>query len=76
MNIVQKVLIGAIKKNPEILKFIPDYHKTKEICKHGVKKLSFEIYIHDWCKTQQTCDKAFLENGETLKSPPNCYKDQ
>ena len=22
------------------------------------------------------CDKAILENSETLKSVPNCYKDQ
>ena len=27
-------------------------------------------------KTQQTCDKAILENGRTLKSVPDCYKNQ
>ena len=26
--------------------------------------------------TQKMCDKAILENGGTLKSVPNCYKNQ
>ena len=30
--------IGTVKKNPEMLKFLPDYLKTKKICKHAVKK--------------------------------------
>ena len=38
-----KISIGAIMKNPKILKFVPDYLKTKAICKHAVKKLSFVL---------------------------------
>ena len=38
-----KISIGAIMKNPKMLKFVPDYLKTKTICKHGVKKLSFVL---------------------------------
>ena len=26
--------------------------------------------------TQHTCDKAILENNGTLKSAPDCYKNQ
>ena len=26
--------------------------------------------------TQKMCDKAILENGGTLESVPNCYKNQ
>ena len=28
-----KISIGAIMKNPEMLKFVSDYHKTKTMCK-------------------------------------------
>ena len=38
-HIHTNVNIGTVIKKPEILKFIPDHHKTKEICKHAVKKL-------------------------------------
>ena len=31
--------IGAVMKNPEMLKLIPDHLKTKKVCKHAVKKL-------------------------------------
>ena len=44
--------------------------------KHAVKKLPFLIkYVPDQNKTQQMCDKVILENGETLKSVPDCYKN-
>ena len=32
--------------------------------------------VPDQYKTQHICDKAVLENGETLKSLPDCYKNQ
>ena len=32
-------------------------------------------YVPDQYKTQ-ICDKAILENGWTLKSVPDCYKNQ
>ena len=32
------ISIGTVIKNPEILKFIPDHLKTKNMCKHAVKK--------------------------------------
>ena len=32
------IRIGTVIKNPEILKFIPDHLKTKNMCKHAVKK--------------------------------------
>ena len=33
-----KTSIGAITKNPEMLRFIPDHLKIKKVCKHAVKK--------------------------------------
>ena len=33
-------------------------------------------YVPDRYKTQQMCNKAILENGETLKSAPDCWKKQ
>ena len=53
-----------------MLKFVPDHLKTKKMCNHSVKKLTFQY------KTQQICDKAILENGGTLKYVPNCCKNQ
>ena len=47
------------------------------MCKHAVKKLPFIIiYVSDWYKTQQLCDKAVLENRGTLKCVPDYYKNQ
>ena len=46
-------------KNPEILKLVPDHLKTKKMCKHAVRKLTFLIrYIPDQYKSQQMCNKA------------------
>ena len=42
MNISQSlnINIGTEMKNPEMLKFVPDYLKTKKMCKHAVKKIA------------------------------------
>ena len=43
-----KISIGAIIKNPVMLKFFRDHLKTKKICKHAVKKLPFvKRYVSD-----------------------------
>ena len=36
-----KISVGAITKNLEMLKLVPDDLKTKKICKHAIKKLTF-----------------------------------
>ena len=47
------------------------------MCKHEVKKMpQLLIYVFDRSKTQHMCDKAILENGETLMSVPDHYKNQ
>ena len=54
-----------------MLKFVPDYLKTKKMCRHAVEKLPFLIrYVPDQYKTQQICNKVILENGGTLESVP------
>ena len=40
-----KISIGAIIKNPKMLKFVTDHFKTKKICKHALKKLAVLIKI-------------------------------
>ena len=58
---------GAIIKDPEMLRLIPDYLKTKKMYKHAVKKLPFIIkYVLNQHKTQQMCDKVILKNGGIL----------
>ena len=32
-----KISIGAVMKNPEMLKFVPDHLKSKTMCKHAVQ---------------------------------------
>ena len=39
------ISIRAVMKNPETLKFVPDHLKTKKICKHAVKKITFSSKI-------------------------------
>ena len=33
--------IGAVMKNPEMLKCVLDHLKTKNMCRHAVKKLPY-----------------------------------
>ena len=50
MDIYKSVKIGTgtVVRNPEILKFVPDYLKTKKLCKYAVGKLLFLItYVSD-----------------------------
>ena len=35
------ISIGTVMKDPEIVKFVPDYLKTKKMCKHAVKMLLY-----------------------------------
>ena len=49
-----KISIGAIIKNLETLRFVPDHVKTKKMSKHAVKKLFFVIrYVSDRYLTQE-----------------------
>ena len=38
-----KISIGAIIKNPQMIRFVTNHLKTKKMCKNVVKKLPFEI---------------------------------
>ena len=67
-----KISIGAVIKNPEILKFVPDYLKTKQLCNCAVKKLPFVIrYAPNRYKTLKMCNRAILKNVGTLESVPD-----
>ena len=53
-----KISIGAVMKYPEMLKFVPNHLKTKQ--------LTYLLrYVLDQYKTQQMCYKAVLENAGT-----------
>ena len=66
-NKTQKVSIWEIIKDPELSSDVPDRLKTKTICKHAVKKLSFLIrYIPDQDKTYKMCDEVILKNSGML----------
>ena len=60
---ILKISIGAIRKNPEFLKFVPRHLKNKEMCQNIVKKLPFVVrYVSDRYKTQ-------------VPFVPYCYKN-
>ena len=40
---IQKMGIGTIIKNAEMLKFVRDHFKTKTMCKNAIKKIPFVI---------------------------------
>ena len=51
-----KISTGAIIKNPEILRFVPDFLKTKKMGKNDAKKLLFVIrYVPDQM-SPEICD--------------------
>ena len=53
------ISIRTVMKNPEMLKFVPDYLKTKKMYKHTVKRLPYLLrcFLNQY-KIQQMCDKA------------------
>ena len=56
--------LGAVMKNPEMCKPVPDHLQTKKMCKHAVTKLPCLLrYFPDQYNTQQKCDQAILEAG-------------
>ena len=60
---MREISIGAILKNPEMLRLAPDYFKAKNMCKRAVKKLPFLIRnVPDRYKNQKMCGNAILEN--------------
>ena len=61
-----KTSIGKLIKYTEILELVPNHIKTKDMCKHAVKKLPFPIMFGN----------AILKNGGMLVFLPDCYNDQ
>ena len=58
--------IWPIIKNPEMIRFVPDHLKTKNMCNHAVKTLPFITrHVPHQYKSQQMCDKDVLENCGT-----------
>ena len=52
--------IRTVMKNPEMLKFVPDHLKTKQMCNYAVKKLPLVMrYVLDQCKTQKCVIELF-----------------
>lgn len=38
-------IYGTVTRNPEMLKFATDHPKSKKVCKHAVKKITFHIFF-------------------------------
>ena len=47
-------------KNPEMLKFVPDHLKTKQMCNYAVKKLPYLLrYVPNQYKTKKCVIELF-----------------
>ena len=67
---------GTAMKNPEMLQFVSGHPKTK-ICVSIQLKNYLSIKICSWLIQDSTnVWQSYLENGGTLKSIPNFYKNQ
>ena len=65
-----KISIGTVMRSPKMLKFFLTILKLKKY----VRKLHYLLrYVPGQNKTIL---KAILENGGTLESLPDCYKNQ
>ena len=52
-NKTLKINIGEITKDPEMLRLVPHYLKTKNMWNHSVKMLPFLIkYVRQSCSTK------------------------
>ena len=66
---ILEISVEAIIKVEEMLRFVPDHIKTKNMCKNTVKKLPLIIrYIPDRYK------RFILENGGTLRFVPDATR--
>ena len=55
-----KIGIGAEMKNLSMLKFVPEYLKTKKKCNYAIRKLPLVIrYVSDKYKTKKCVIKLF-----------------
>ena len=59
-----KINIGTVVRKPEMLKFIPDHLKTKNMYKHAVKNLPYQL----------KSDSQVPENFCQLKLSPVVFK--
>ena len=49
--------VGAVIKDPKMLKFVPDCLKTKQICNYAVKNIPFVIrYVPNQNKFNKMCN--------------------
>ena len=73
----QKISIGEVIKDPELLSHVPDHFKNDKMCKHAVKNLPFLTeYVSDQYKTQQMYYKVILKNVGVLMFMREQCKDQ
>ena len=64
-----KISIGAIIKDPEMLRLVLDYLKNKKMSKNAIKKLPFLIRcVPDRYETKEICDKVNVYSGLLQRS--------
>ena len=72
-----RIITEVIIKNQEMLRFVPDHLKTKNMGKQSVKQLPFIIrYVPEQYMSQVMHGKVILKNGGTLMFVSDCYKNK
>ena len=67
----------AIRNNPWVLRYVPDFLKTKEICIRAIDKNPWQLkdVPHNF-KTQEIYDKAVRGDPHSLSFIPDHFKTQ
>ena len=68
-----RIITGAIIKNLEILRFVPDHLKTIKMRKEIAIRNKLKV-LSDCCKNKKTCNKAVDNYAHALKFVPDCHK--
>ena len=71
---------GIVMKNPETLKFIPNYlnpdcYKNRQVCDKAVDNYPHALkFVPNYCITQNMRDKAINTCHSTIRFVPDCSK--
>ena len=69
-----KMCKHAAKKLSFLIKYVPDWYKTQQICHKVTLKNGGMMFIPDYYKDPSMCSKAVDKYAHALGSVPNCYR--
>ena len=71
-----KMCKHAAKKLSFLIKYLPGWYKTQQICAKVTLENGGMMFISDYYKDQSMCNKAVDKYAHALGPVPNCYGTQ